>query len=148
MALRALADGTPTWPMKGVEMPKHTPDDLFESLDYILGILKSVYHTHVNEIAEEFFTACNSGEYEDAEALQTALNERVDEDEWVTSPRHAQVACIVSDHSGYAPKEYSADAIVKNGEIDWSVMAYSALYQDTIRTLGAIDVYCSDSEGA
>ena len=114
-----------------------------DRVDAGLRLLCAEYYSDIRASADALVAEIRSGDHgtgeEAREAFHDLMWQGVDGDSWVIYTFRAQIACLVSDNSGYSVEEFGSDGIVEDGEIRWGWLAFGAVYADTLEALGAID---------
>jgi hypothetical protein len=106
-----------------------------ESFRDAIGGLTRVYRDHVQSCADDLIEAVQGGEFTDRDEFVERISQDCDGDEWVIYTDKAQVVALISDHSGYAAENFGGESLVKDGQINWALIAYCALEQDIIEAL-------------
>lgn len=101
------------------------------------------YRDEVRSIAEEAVSEARSGAFGSGEEAREAFSERL----WETLDGHcfviytakAQAVLCHSDNDGAAVEQYGGDGLVKDGALNWSLMAYCAMEADVTEALDRVD---------
>ena len=64
------------------------------------------------------------------DAISEALHETIDGHQWVIYTAYNFDVLRFSDNSGYSVENFGVETVVSNGDINWAVLAYGALYAD------------------
>jgi hypothetical protein len=107
-------------------------------------VLRADYWQDVREAAEELKDRLQAGEFGDREEFQDALHETVDGHQRVIFTFEAQQCLLYSDNDGAYFEDFGSEGVVKDGQINWSALAYAAFERDIIEHLDAIDVDVND----
>jgi len=67
------------------------------------------------------------------------LHEAIDGHSWVICTAKAQLVAAWSENDGHAIAEFGAECVVKGGCLDWSALAFGAMYADVLDLLFALD---------
>lgn len=105
-----------------------TSDELQEFAD---DVKRRAYFEHVGSVAEEIEQEIRDGDL-DMDEWTDALHERADSDAWVIYTASALDVLRYSENDGYSITEFGAEGIVLDGVVQWSVLAYGALYADVM----------------
>jgi len=69
-----------------------------------------------------------------------ALHEAIDGHSWVIYTAKAQLVLAYSPNDGYAVSELGSHVVLKDGgALNWSALAFGALYADVLDLLGSLD---------
>ena len=97
------------------------------------------YYAEIQELADDLVSDCRNGDIESSDDLSDRVHEMVDGHEWIIYTGYAQEVVVISDNDGYSVENFGADCIVTDGCIDWSVLAYGAMYADLWEALYVVD---------
>lgn len=122
------------------ELQYARPRTLEELVSFGTDRLREDYYSDVRSMAEDVLSQVLDEETdEDAarEALEERLWESVDGSAWVIYTARALDVLRVSENEGYALEEWGTDGILEDGAIQWSRLAFGALYADVSERLWA-----------
>ena len=85
-------------------------------------------------LAEHPYSTDEAEEYAADEARREFVTESVDGNYWVIYTYAAQAVALISDNDG-AWEEFGTDGIVKDGSLNWSLLAYCAMEADVFEPL-------------
>jgi len=69
-----------------------------------------------------------------------ALHEAIDGHSWVIYTTKAQLVLAYSPSDGYAVSEWGSDVVLQDdGALNWSALAFGALYADVLDLLSSLD---------
>jgi hypothetical protein len=105
-------------------------------MDDGISALRAEYYSSVRSTAKDIHDDYRKGMFRDRDGLLTRIHEECDGDQWVIYTFRAQIVALVSDNSG-AFADQGLDGIMRDGEINWSAIAYCAMERDVIEALGA-----------
>lgn len=101
------------------------------------------YWKEVRGIAEGLAAEARSGELGTGEQAREELSERlwetIDGHEYVIYTYKAQTILSISPNDGYGAENFGVEAVVTDGAINWSALAFGALYADVQEALWNID---------
>lgn len=87
------------------------------------------YSEYWTEIAELAKSITEEARNEDRE-ISEALHETIDSHEWVIYTARAMRVLCISNNDGYSAENFGVDSVVKDGVMQWSAMAFGAMYAD------------------
>ena len=111
--------------------------------DFDTSAIANTYNAMILSEAEDYKSQIEAGEFEDREAFFCRLHEDLDGHECVIYTHKAHCVCLVSDNSG-AVDDVDSSMAFKDGEIQWSVIAYYAMERDLLDTLDSLGVDVND----
>ena len=98
--------------------------------------LRREYFGDVRAIAEEIVSevTAEAGEDADEDEIRETVYERVwesvDGSQWVIYTHRAMDALRISENDGYSIENFGTDGLVTDGGIEWSKLAFGAMYAD------------------
>jgi hypothetical protein len=105
------------------------------------------YYDEICTLAAEAVKEARKGTFgtgeEAREGLQEWVHETLDGHEYVIYTAQAQSVISISNNDGAYVENYGSDGLVKNGELNWSALAYAAMEADLLEALnstGGFDV--------
>ena len=84
------------------------------------------YWTEVAELAKSITAEAREHDRE----IGDVLHETIDGHEWVIYTYMAQQVLVHSPNDGYAVEEFGIDAVIQDGSLNWSALAFGAMYAD------------------
>jgi hypothetical protein len=96
------------------------------------SLLRQVYYTEVNELAEWFIEEIREGNYETFDDFMVGLQEHIDGCQRVIYTHLAREVMLVSDNAGAYSEVYEGFPM-NGGDPNWAAIAYMALEQDLIQ---------------
>lgn len=126
-----------------------TGEEMRSARDLAYSILRADYYRDVRGVAEDVKSSLDSGDITNWESLREYLHETVDGMQRVIYTREAQEAVILSDNGEHMIEEYGTDGVIKDGSVDWSLLAYHAVHEDVMEHLiadGIDEDYWDDLE--
>jgi len=121
---------------------------MYETADEISNeadrIKRADYYDDVRQVATELESEVMSGNITDREEALQWLHETIDGHHDVIYTSCAQDVVRYSDNDGAYVEDFGVDGVVRDGDIDWSVLAYAAMERDVIEALSAIDINAED----
>lgn len=113
-----------------------------------MNAMREAYNAHVTDLAKGLAKEIREGDHGEGEdcreRLHEVLHETCDGDHWVIWTNKAKAVCLVSTNSGASIDNFGTDGVVKDGDINWSSLAYGALEADLIEALGNEDIDVND----
>lgn len=91
---------------------------------------RASYFADVREVAEEFVSMWNAGKFSSREDAIEWIDQSVDGSGRVMYTGEAMDCLRYSDNDGAYVEEFGAEGIVKDGDINWFTLAYSAFRAD------------------
>jgi hypothetical protein len=110
------------------------------TVEQAMTVLRRDYYGDVRSYAEELKKAIIDDEITDREQLLERIHETADGSQWVIYTFRNFRVLMLSDNSDAYAEEYGSEGIVKDGTINWAVLAYAALERDLFDALDTIDV--------
>jgi hypothetical protein len=114
------------------------------TIDDAHSVLRADYWSDVRGVAEDLKKRLDEGDFTDRDDFMEALDETVDGHSRVIYTFEAQQCLLYSENDGAYAEEMGEAGMVKDGCINWSVLAYFAFRADIIEHLDAIDVDVND----
>lgn len=114
------------------------------------GMAEREYRDTVNGIVEDLKSACADGEITDRDGAQDWLHQTIDGHHDVIYTYAAQNVILQSRNDGAYFEQFGDDGgAVKDGAINWSLLAYCALEADVLEAIGDLDEWfkCSECGG-
>ena len=110
-------------------------------IDFNLSELRETYYSEINSLAEDYRKRIDEGEFGDRESFMDDVHETIDGHEFVIYTHKARCVCLASFNDG-AIEDLGPDrpAIIVDGEIQWSAIAFYAMEADLYEALGALGV--------
>lgn len=105
-------------------------------------IVRQEYYKDVCDIVEDF----KAGEFSDADGADTWLHETIDGCARVIYTYLAQECLLVSTNESAYVDDFGEEGMVKDGAINWSLLAYCALRADVLERLEADGIDISNPE--
>jgi hypothetical protein len=101
------------------------------------GIKRRAYHNEIRSLAEDFKRRVEAGEFETREDMLDDLHATIDGHHDVIYTACAMDVVCVSDSSGAYAEEFGSEGMVEGGDIQWSRLAFAAMYRDLCDQLDA-----------
>lgn len=136
----ASLDGAETLEALERELRYARPRSLEELVSFGKDRLREDYYGDVRSMAEELLREVLDEETDEdsaREALEERLLESVDGSAWVIYNARALDVLRVSENDGYSLENFGTDGIVEDGAVQWSRLAFGALYADVSERLWA-----------
>ena len=106
-------------------------------------VTENEYWKEVRSIADGLVAEAKEGEFGTGESAREGLNERlwesIDGHQWVIYTYHAQTITAISPNDGYSAENFGVETIVTDGAMNWSAIAFGALYADVQEALFKVD---------
>jgi hypothetical protein len=113
------------------------------------GIAEREYRETVSGIVEDLKRAVHDGEVTDRDGAMDWLHDTIDGHHDVIYTYAAQEVVRHSRNDGAYFEQFGDEGAVKDGAINWSVLAYCALEADVLEEIGDLDEWfqCSECNG-
>lgn len=108
------------------------------------AVLRKDYWDDVRSAAEGLKQRLQDGEFNDRDQFLEALHETVDWHERVIYTFQAQQCLLYSDNDGAYFEDFGSEGAVRDGQLNWSALAYAAFERDIIEQLDALGVDVND----
>jgi hypothetical protein len=112
------------------------------------GIEQRAYYATVRDIVEDLKRAIKDGDVTDEDGATDWLHETIDGHHDVIYTSCAQDIVRISSNSGAYVENFGPEGMVKDGDIQWSLLAYCALEADVLEEIGDIsELFATADEG-
>lgn len=129
-----------------MKKPAQTAETPEQSIESALGFIRADYYSEVRAMADDLVSRVKSRDIEDRDAFLDAMHQDIDGHERIIYTFKARLVCLVSENESAYVDNYGADGLVKNGAIQWEVIAYAAMEADVFRALDALDFDVNDDD--
>ncbi len=107
-------------------------------------ITRNEYWAEIRSIGDDLAREAKAGEFGTGETAREQFGERlheaIDGHSWVIYTHSAQQVTAHSDNdNGYSAENFGVESIVTDGNLNWSVIAFGALYGDVVEYLFSVD---------
>lgn len=111
-------------------------------------ITEHEYYAEIRSIGSDLQERAQSGEFgtgeQAREEFSDALWEAIDGHSWVIYTYQSQQVVSLSRNDGYAAENFGLETVVQDGSINWSALAFGALYADTYEYLARCEDFDAD----
>lgn len=108
-------------------------DRTIEQANSILG---RRYHAQIAEIVADLRDCIKSGEVMDTDGAQDWLHETLDGHQWVIYTHYNFDVLRYSSNHDAAADEYGGEELIKDGDMNWALLAYCAMEADVREEIG------------
>lgn len=130
MATRKSSKGTSGRGRSGRGSPRNDGRITEEQHDEAMRVLRAEYYQGVRSIAQDLIERAKSGEISDAEMLNDATSEAVDDSYWVIYTHANFQVLLCTDHHDEYMENFGEVPMDGRDSIKWSALAYAALERD------------------
>ena len=111
--------------------------------DFNTSEIRETYYSEIRSMAEDYQSRIEKGDFEDRDAFLQDVHETIDSHQFVIYTHKAQCVALASSNSG-AVADLGIEIATKDGEIQWSVIAYCAMERDLYEALDWLGVDIND----
>lgn len=144
--INAALDAMPeTEATKDAQRAMHYTRDPIEAAD---AIKRREYFAAVSSIADECKAEIASGNLNDEEAVREWIEQSVDGSHWVIYAYANMDVLRYSENDSAFVGDFGGGGLVKDGNVNWAALAYSAMLADVTEEVGDVSDLLAEREDA